>query len=186
MNLDNLLKLMADDINTSIDKDAWVKYYKYKLIKVLSEDSKKENNSESQLEDDIQIYLQGIVPQNYEQGYDTIIDYHASNLEYLVQVVFPHNISNAVKKKVEAIINYWGHIAYVSTEGVMGITWPLNYMAIIDIDFTKSASDDYLYREPLELLAEFIENGTPMRSQRNMTRKHEGVVRPTYVRTTAV
>jgi len=118
-----------------------------------------------------------------KHDYETYIDYDASDLSYTTQVIFPRDLRLPEKQEVENIINYWSHIPYVSVEGNYGIEWGKSGsydFVIIHVDFTKSASDDYMLREILEKLAEWIWQGTPKRKQGD--RKYEGVVKPIIVR----
>ena len=109
--------------------------------------------------------------------YTTEILYDSDLLAYATEVVFPGSLTNAETKDVENIINYWSSIPYVSVEGNYGIQWDKNLKkCMISIDFTKSASDDYVARGILEKLADWLENGTPVK--KDGTRKYVGVIRP--------
>lgn len=122
------------------------------------------------------------------KSYDTEIDYDVALLSYQVEVLFPRVLNRDEQINVEDIINYWSAIPYVSTEGNDGMSWGrtkgLNFVKI-EIDLTKSASDDYRSREILEKLAEWIWKGTPER--RDRTRKHESLgIKPLAVRADSV
>ena len=112
------------------------------------------------------------------------IDYSNPNLGYEVAVVFPRMLQTDECDQVNNIIDYWSALPFVSVEGNYGVTWiqtKKKSIAMINIDFTKSASDDYGAREILEQLGEFIWKGTPMR-KRTKDRKWEGVIRPISVK----
>jgi hypothetical protein len=118
--------------------------------------------------------------------YNTEIDYEAEDLSYQTQIIFPRILTLSEKEDVENIINYWSNIPYVSVEGNYGIEWGKSgdySFVIISIDFTKSASDDYMLREILEKLAEWVWRGTPVRKDNK--RKYDGVVKPLVVRADA-
>jgi hypothetical protein len=120
-------------------------------------------------------------------SYETEIDYDADHLAYKTQVCFPRLLSKDEKEVVENIIDYWSAIPFVSAEGNYGIEWTRKArqsFATIDIDFTKSTSDDYGAREILEKLAEWIWHGTPVK--RDNTRTIEGVEKPVSVRAGSV
>jgi hypothetical protein len=114
------------------------------------------------------------------KDYETIIDYDDQRLSYQVRVDFPRGLKRNEQELVEGIINYWSALPFVSVEGNYGIDWPFVNVAIIDIDFTKSASDDYMSHEILEKLAEWIWQGTPIRKT-TKDRKWEGVIKPTKI-----
>lgn len=121
------------------------------------------------------------------KDFNTKVWYDAIDLSYEVQIIFPKLLDSVQKERVENIITYWSHIPYVTTEGHYGIEWDMpreNSVALISIDFTKSASDDYGAREILEKLADWVENGTPVKADR--TQKYEGVMRPMIVRADSV
>lgn len=121
------------------------------------------------------------------KDFDTLIDYEATDLSYQTQIIFPRVLSLDEKEQVENIINYWSKIPYVSVEGNYGIEWARiknNSIVTVDIDFTKSASDDYMAREILEQLAEWIWQGTQIR--RDNTRAVDGVIKPLAVRADSV
>ena len=112
---------------------------------------------------------------------ETEIVYDVDYLSYATEIWFLRKLSHSEMEQVEGIINYWSSIPYVSTEGNYGIEWATrNGMSrcLINIDFTKSSSDDYGARNILELLAEWVENGTPERKTKHYTRLIEGVMRP--------
>jgi len=114
--------------------------------------------------------------------YTTEILYDVDFLSYQTEIWFPRALDHKEREAVEGIINYWSAIPYVSVEGNYGIIWggAQNLSrCVIDIDFTKSASDDYIAREILEKLADWIENGTPVK--RDHTQKHKGVIKPTRI-----
>ena len=109
-----------------------------------------------------------------------IIEYDAKKLTYKVEVVFPYTLTDSKKELAEEIIKYWGRIPYVSVEGIYSIQWVNRWqgynkksIVYISVDFTKSASDDYLMREPLEKLGEWLFKGTPRR--KDGTQKHKGL-----------
>jgi len=115
-----------------------------------------------------------------------LIDYSCSMLGYEVEVVLPRLLSTNEETEVNGIIEYWSHLPYVSVEGNYGIEWKKyknkdRQKVIISIDFTKSASDDYGARQILELLGEYIMNGTPYR-KRTKDQKWRGVCRPVSVK----
>jgi hypothetical protein len=115
--------------------------------------------------------------------YDTIIQYDNTELSYQTQIVFPRILNLDEKEQVENIINYWSHIPYVSVEGNYGMEWKTENSRnaiTIEIDFTKSASDDYGAREILEKLAEWVWKGTPVRTDNSQ--KYESVIKPLMVR----
>ncbi|MFA6570177.1 MAG: hypothetical protein WCT77_02970 [Bacteroidota bacterium] len=116
------------------------------------------------------------------RNYETEIDYDNQNLNYQVRVDFPRLLSLNERKQVEDVINYWSKLPFVSVEGNDGIQWITNIgnYAIIDIDLTKSASDDYMAHEILEKLAEWIWQGTPLRKKTH-DRKYDGVIKPLKV-----
>jgi len=121
------------------------------------------------------------------KNYETKVWYDAVGLSYQTEIIFPEILSQSEMEQVDNIITYWSHIPYVSVEGNYGIGWKIvrdNSIAIIEIDFTKSASDDYGAREILEKLADWVENGTPVKADR--TQKYEGVMRPLIVRADSV
>jgi len=133
------------------------------------------------------------ITQNYidsfyrQRSYKTFISYEEADLSYQTQIIFPRLLTINEAETVESIIEYWSHIPYVSVEGHYGVEWlrlPKNSAVVINIDFTKSASDDYLGREILEKLAEWMTEGTPIR--KDNTRKYDGVVKPLVVRADSV
>lgn len=118
-----------------------------------------------------------------QSDYETSIIYDDPDLNYQTQIIFPRTLSLTEKEDIENIINYWSNIPYVSVEGYYGIEWMKvrdNSAVLILIDFTKSASDDYMMREILEKLAEWVWQGTPKR--KDGSQKYEGVVKPLVVR----
>lgn len=129
-------------------------------------------------------FLGGIFYRVFDKKhYNTIIEYDNTDLSYQTEIVFPRILALEEKEQVENIINYWSHIPYVSVEGNYGMEWKTinGRNAIkIEIDFTKSASDDYGAREILEKLAEWVWKGTPVRTDH--TQKHESVIKPLMVR----
>lgn len=115
--------------------------------------------------------------------YKTKIEYNDSTLWYETMVYFPRFLSSSEMETVNNIINYWSALPFVSTEGNNGVKWGINknsHCVTIDIDFTKSASDDYTSHEILEKLGEWIWHGTPLR-KKTKDRKYEGVLQPTRV-----
>lgn len=146
-------------------------------------DSTPTNDDEVDL-DEIEVWIKPA----FGKDYDTQINYHAKHLSYQVEVIFPRVLSRNEEISIENIINYWSAIPYVSVEGNYGMSWGKKYnmsFILIEIDFTKSASDDYISREVLEKLAEWIRNGTPER--RDRTRKHESLgIKPVAVRADSV
>lgn len=121
------------------------------------------------------------------------IIYDATDLSYQVEVRFPRLLKGNERLMAENIAKYWGNIPYVTTEGVYNVEWKnkrrgelSNSVMILDIDFTKSASDDIGGRDVLELLAEYLENGTAVRVKAPYTgtKKWEGLeLEPTSIRT---
>lgn len=121
------------------------------------------------------------------KNYETKVWYDAVGLSYQTEIIFPRVLGYKEKLEVENIINYWSHIPYVSIEGNYGMEWKKvrkNSIAVIEIDFTKSASDDYGAREILEKLADWVENGTPVK--KDNTQKYKGVIKPLIVRADSV
>jgi len=121
-------------------------------------------------------------------NYHTNIDYEAGDLSYETEIIFPRILKLEEKEQVENLVSYWSALPYVSVEGNYGMEWKrlktnkdtfINTL-IVSIDFTKSASDDYMSRGILEQLAEFMWHGTPVK--RNNTRTIEGVIKPLAVR----
>ena len=99
----------------------------------------------------------------------TEIDYDAEDLGYRTEIIFPKLLDIVQKEEVENIIEYWSNIPYVTTEGNYGTEWFVvrdNTVVLINIDFTKSASDDYMAREILEKLADWVTFGTPKRKDK--------------------
>ena len=117
------------------------------------------------------------------------INYGAKNrnLSYAVDILFHRILTVNERIAVEGVARYWGNIPYVTVEGIYGTEWitshDVNQCRIrIQVDFTKSASDDIGGREVLEKLADWVTNGTPLR--RDNTRKEAGVgIQPISVRT---
>lgn len=93
---------------------------------------------------------------------------------YRVRVVFSEKVS---KDAVEAVIEYWASIPYVGE--FLGVDWERgdsgNPIAVIHVDTTKSTSDDIGGRRILELLNQFLKEGTPQRKTKGMTRAVNGV-----------
>ncbi len=116
-----------------------------------------------------------------------IYDAKNKNLGYAVDILFPKVLNNKERDAVEGVARYWGNIPYVTVEGIYGTEWfyykdAKECKIRIQVDFTKSASDDIGGREVLEKLAEWVTNGTPKR--RDNTSKEEGVgIQPISVRT---
>ena len=110
------------------------------------------------------------------------IEYENPELNYEVEVVFSRHLNLYEQEQVENIINYWSALPFVSVEGNNGIKWlnNNNHRVIINIDFTKSASDDISNRKVLEQLGEWIWQGTPIR-KRTGDKKWEGVIRPVKI-----
>ena len=147
-------------------------YVKWLESKVTSKDNEPE------------IGINAIVDDSFIDDNGITIDYSNPNLGYEVAVVFPRMLQTDECDQVNNIIDYWSALPFVSVEGNYGVTWiqtKKKSIAMINIDFTKSASDDYGAREILEQLGEFIWKGTPMR-KRTKDRKWEGVIRPISVK----
>lgn len=100
-------------------------------------------------------------------------DYYQS-----VTVKFRRKLSDSEINQVKNIINYWGNIGYVGE--VLSIDFVNPSYVNIDVDGTKTTSDDMYQRKPLELLNEFITNGTPIRKTKNNTRAYEGLGKVVY------
>lgn len=116
-----------------------------------------------------------------------VYDAKNKNLSYAVDILFPKVLDADERIAVEGVARYWGNIPYVTYEGIYGTKWfeysDLKQSKIrISVDFTKSASDDIGYREVLEKLADWVENGTPVRKDK--TQKELGVgIQPIAVKT---
>ena len=114
-------------------------------------------------------------------------DAEDNDLGYAVDIMFPKILDADERIAVEGVARYWGNIPYVTYEGIYGTEWfeypDLKQSKIrIQVDFTKSASDDIGFREVLEKLADWVENGTPARKDK--TQKELGVgIKPIAVRT---
>ena len=123
----------------------------------------------------------------------TKFDYEATDLSYQVEVTFPRLLEYGEQLTAQNIAGYWGSIPYVTQEGIYSVEWKNKWrgessksVMIIDVDFTKSASDDIGGRDVLELLAGYLENGTAIRvkSPWTGTKKWEGLeLEPTLIRT---
>lgn len=81
---------------------------------------------------------------------------------YEVRVTFNRSLSYNEKLQVGNVIEYWGSIPYCGE--YLGIEWLNNHVALVSQDITKSASDDWGCRNVLELLLEYLQNGTPIRT----------------------
>lgn len=167
----------------------YLKWVQEKLQKVLTETPEPEDTTEDEnlslMEHTRHIIGQFLLKQD-RVFYNTEINYEAEDLSYQTQIIFPRILTLSEKETVENIINYWSNIPYVSVEGNYGIEWGKSgdySFVIISIDFTKSASDDYMLREILEKLAEWVWRGTPVRKDNK--RKYDGVVKPLVVRADA-
>jgi hypothetical protein len=74
---------------------------------------------------------------------------------------------------IRKTIDYWGKIPYI---GRVGSIYMKNYKTItVIVAEEDSASSDPRKYKPLELLADFIENGTPVRKTVNNTRACEPI-----------
>ena len=123
----------------------------------------------------------------------TKFDYEATDLSYQVEVTFPRTLDYGEQLTAQNIAGYWGSIPYVTQEGVDSVEWKNRWrgefpksVMLIHIDFTKSASDDIGGRDVLELLADYLENGTAVRVRApySGTKKWEGLeLEPTLIRT---
>lgn len=123
----------------------------------------------------------------------TKFDYEATDLSYQVEVTFPRLLEYGEQLTAQNIAGYWGSIPYVTQEGIYSVEWKNRWrgessksVMVIDVDFTKSASDDIGGRDVLELLAGYLENGTAVRVKAPYTgtKKWEGLgLEPTLIRT---
>lgn len=94
-----------------------------------------------------------------------------------VEVRFTEKVS---KDTVEAIFDYLADIGFWGK--YEGTGWlPNGKVAIALIDFSKSISSDYLKHKPLEMIYEYLMNGTPKRVTMGNTRALQGVGFVEYV-----
>lgn len=100
-------------------------------------------------------------------------DYYQS-----VKIKFKRKLSESEMDQVKNIVSYWGNISYVGE--VLSINFVNSSYLNVDVDGTKTTSDDMYQRKPLELLNEFITNGTPIRKTKNNTRAYEGLGKVVY------
>lgn len=68
------------------------------------------------------------------------------------------------KDAVESLVKYWGEIPY--TGKYSGVDF-IGGSAIVKIDVSQTRSHDVASRNILELLCDFLENGTPVRKRDN-------------------
>jgi hypothetical protein len=179
----NLHQTYIEETGQQITYLKWVE----KKLQTLLENQPNPNHEAEEVETNLMETTRGLIieffSENTKHNYETYINYDAGDLSYQTQIIFPRRLELSEKENVENIINYWSNIPYVSVEGNYGLEWGKsgNYsFVIISIDFTKSASDDYMLREILEKLADWVWRGTPVRKDNK--RKYDGVVKPIIVR----
>ncbi len=90
---------------------------------------------------------------------------------YSVLVTFSRELSYEEKNRAQDIAEYWGSIPYCGEN--FGCAWSL-YVLEISQDITKSTSDDWGSRNVLELLLDYLQNGTPVRTSNRAGSKTKG------------
>ena len=71
------------------------------------------------------------------------------------------SVSHNSIENAESIVMYWAAIPYVGE--FLTMKWVGNFTLLVNVDTTKSTSDDIGARNILELLYNYLENGTPLR-----------------------
>ncbi len=91
---------------------------------------------------------------------------------YNVLIIFNRFLTHKEQDQIENIVKYWGAIPYCGE--YLGGIWYNHYTLDISQDITKSTSDDWGGRNVLELLLDYLQNGTPIRTSNRAGDKTKG------------
>lgn len=112
----------------------------------------------AQLSEPKQKSVEVAYPENYYSG---------------LYLIFSRRLSYEEMVRVRDIVHYWGKLPFVGDFKYTEAT-TFNSLKVFVYE-EESASSDPRSHRPFELLAEYIEQGTPVRSTKNNTRAHEGL-----------
>ena len=124
---------------------------------------------------DLIAFIKGYIDSEYSIKINEVVKIKYPEYAYqIVNLSFVKRLSRDEFNKALPIIEYWGSTPYVG--GIKNL-YPYGYSPKITFfcDENNSSSSNPRKHKPLEQLADWLQNGTPMRSTMNNTRAHEGL-----------